>query len=362
MKLPFVHTPVKAGACADCHDPHASTHGKLLAASEREICSECHDEIVPRNPASVHAMVAEGDCVACHDPHASANEANLIRPAAELCIGCHAEVGEALSKAAFKHAPAAKSCLGCHTPHASGTAASLLREDVPGLCLGCHDAGAPSFSQRHMGYPVARSDCTSCHDPHASNSAALLWADVHEPVANRTCKQCHQDATSPHPLDTRAAGSELCLAKNRVHWPVIDHQACANCHVPHASAVDALLREPVKPLCAGCHPDAIARQDASLTKHPPIDEGECTLCHSPHASDVVFLLQAENEIELCGGCHDWQKHSSHPIGESVVDPRNANLSVDCGSCHRTHGSSFKHFAHDDPSAALCVGCHEQFRR
>jgi len=373
MKLPFVHTPVKGGACADCHNPHTSTHGKLLAANADEICAECHAEVVPSDATSVHAMVADGDCVACHDPHAARNEANLIRPTNELCLDCHSDVGDALEKAAFKHPPAARSCLGCHTPHASATADSLLRKGAPALCLECHDARAPSFAQRHMGYPVAQADCSSCHDPHASNNAALLWANVHEPVANRLCKQCHEDPTSPQPLATRAAGFELCLgchremlsetfAANRVHWPAIDHEGCATCHTPHASKVDSLLHEPVKPLCSGCHPDAVERQDASLTKHPPVDEGECTLCHSPHGSNAVFLLQAESEIELCGGCHDWQTHSSHPIGESAIDPRNANLFVDCSSCHRSHGSSFKYFTHDDPSAALCVGCHEQFRR
>ena len=38
LKLPFVHTPVKAGDCSGCHNPHTSSHGKLLAADVSKIC------------------------------------------------------------------------------------------------------------------------------------------------------------------------------------------------------------------------------------------------------------------------------------------------------------------------------------
>src|SRR5512134_3026558 len=38
IRKPFVHTPVKSGDCADCHSPHASDHGKLLAADANAIC------------------------------------------------------------------------------------------------------------------------------------------------------------------------------------------------------------------------------------------------------------------------------------------------------------------------------------
>ena len=50
-------------------------------------------------------------------------------------------------------------------------------------------------------------------------------------------------------------------------------------------------------------------------------------CHDPHGSDSLFLANNASIIDLCGKCHDWQKHSTHPIGEKVKDPRNKNLNV-----------------------------------
>ncbi len=55
VKKPFVHTPLKSGACTGCHSPHTSTHGKLLAAPTTNICRVCHSTIVPEKAKSVYA-------------------------------------------------------------------------------------------------------------------------------------------------------------------------------------------------------------------------------------------------------------------------------------------------------------------
>jgi predicted CXXCH cytochrome family protein len=39
LKKLFVHTAVKSGDCSGCHDPHVSSHPKLLSAESREICA-----------------------------------------------------------------------------------------------------------------------------------------------------------------------------------------------------------------------------------------------------------------------------------------------------------------------------------
>ncbi len=373
VSRPFVHTPVKAGDCADCHDPHASSHGKLLAADASAICSSCHAGLVPDKARSVHAPVRAGECIRCHDPHAARNKANLVAAGNELCTGCHAEMAKRVSQVKFRHAPVAGSCLGCHDPHASGKSEFLLKKEVPALCNDCHRVDQPVFAKQHMNYPVAKGRCTSCHDPHGSDNAGILWATIHPPVVSKMCNQCHPEASSPNALAARKPGFELCrgchsamvsetLARNRVHWPVVDDVGCRNCHSPHASARKALLREPTGLLCGTCHADTIARQEKSLTKHAPIQEGNCTVCHSPHASDSVSLFKGQNVVDLCGTCHNWKEHSSHPIGEKAVDPRNRNLTLDCLSCHRSHGSPFKSFATFDTGADLCVQCHQGVRR
>ncbi len=373
LKLPFIHTPVKAGDCSDCHNPHASSHGKMLSEDVNRICFSCHEGIIPEKARSAHKVATEGNCVKCHDPHAAKNRNNLLLAGNELCFSCHQRIAKEISGNKFKHNPVEKGCLGCHTPHASSKTLSLLKSDMPGICVACHKPDTPAFGKKHMGYPVAKSDCSSCHDPHGSGSRGILWGKPHQPVANQMCSQCHLDPSSPDALKTRKEGYELCrgchnkemneiLGRNRIHWPVVDRVSCQNCHRPHASRESALLKEPGGSLCGECHQDTVERLDRSAVKHKPAMEGNCTKCHMPHSSNNVFLLDNTSVINLCGACHDWHKHSSHPIGEKVADMRNKNLTMDCSSCHNPHGSEHKRVTHYDVKMDLCVQCHERFKR
>ena len=373
VALPSVHTPVKAGNCADCHDPHASDHGRLLADDPDAICVTCHDDIVPEGAMSSHQLALEGQCVQCHDPHAS-NFPNALRlDANELCLDCHEDLASAIESATYGHAPVEKDCLGCHTPHASEQAPALLSESIPALCVECHDPSRERFARDHVGYSVGESDCTSCHDPHGSSNRGILWASVHSPLSRRMCSQCHPDATAPNALEAKRPGADLCrgchndlfnetFSKNRIHWPVVDQRACGNCHRPHASKVASLLSAPEGELCGNCHQDTVRRQASSLDKHEPIADGQCAACHAPHASNTTFLLASSNTTELCGICHDWENHSTHPMGEKVFDQRNRNLVVDCLSCHRTHGTQNEKLTHFEPDRDLCTQCHTSYTR
>lgn len=373
LKQPFVHTPVKAGECSSCHNPHASSQGKMLGEAANKICFTCHADVVPDKASSSHKVVVEGNCTKCHDPHAARNKFNLLAAGNDLCFGCHKEMEDVVKKVKFKHSPVEKGCLNCHNPHASGKFVSLLKENVPALCLKCHKAGTPTFQKQHMNYPVEKGRCTSCHDPHGSDKAGVLLVNVHRPVASKMCNQCHEEPGSPDPFATRRKGLELCkgchnnmvndaLNKNRIHWPVTDKTGCLHCHSPHASKETFLLKTSLVNLCGECHADSIERQKRADTKHMPVKDGLCTACHSPHASNSVFLFPQASQIELCGTCHDYQKHQTHPIGEKVIDPRNRNVSVTCASCHATHGTENKHMLYYPTATEMCVQCHMQYRR
>jgi predicted CXXCH cytochrome family protein len=392
LKKPFVHTPVKAWECSGCHDPHTSTHGKLLSADTDKICLKCHRTIVPEKARSVHKVVMEGNCVTCHDPHASANRSNLLKAGNDLCFGCHKEMGTAVAKAKFKHSPVDKGCVTCHDPHASAKSDHLLKAEVPGLCLGCHKSN-PGFAGRHMNYPVATARCTSCHDPHGSNRAGIFFDNVHEPVAKRMCTQCHDTPTSAAPFKTKKTGFELCRGchstmmgetfnKRYVHWALLDTKGCLNCHEPHASAHKKLIAGDSAHVCGKCHGDTMAvqgrlaekeRQENAAAKakgepikgditHKPVQEGTCEACHSPHAADSTLLLKQPSVVDLCATCHDWLKHTSHPMGGKTLDARNKNLFLDCLSCHRSHGTGYRHLIPFPADTDLCTQCHKQFRR
>ena len=373
LKSRFIHTPVKSGECSGCHNPHTSSYGKLLASDASKICTTCHSAMVSKQAVSSHQVVIEGNCMKCHDPHASDNKAQLLKSGNELCFGCHKEKGDAAANVKFKHSPVEKGCTNCHNPHGSDKAKFLLLDSVPSLCLKCHKTDGPAFLKQHMNYPMAKAKCTSCHNAHGSNTGGMLYDSVHKPVANHMCNQCHEQPNSPNPFALKKAGFELCkgchstmlnevFAKKRVHWPLLSKEGCLTCHTPHAATTAGLLKGTLSEVCGKCHADSIARQKRSQTKHEPISQGECILCHSPHGSDQIFFMQKPSVIETCGMCHDWQKHSSHPMGEKVIDPRNKNISVDCLSCHRAHGTEYKHFLYFGTTSEMCTQCHVQFKR
>jgi predicted CXXCH cytochrome family protein len=345
----------------------------MLSATTNRICFTCHANIIPEKALSSHQVVAEGNCTKCHDPHSSKNKFSLLTAGNELCFGCHKDMGETTKKVKFKHSPVEKGCIGCHNPHASAKAVALLKEDVPALCITCHKAGTPTFQKQHLGYPVAKGRCTSCHDPHGSDKAGVLYVNVHRPVVSKMCNQCHEDPGSPKPFATKKTGVELCrgchssmindaLNKNRIHWPVADKTGCVHCHTPHASTHKALLKTSMAALCGQCHVDTMERQKRADTKHMPVKDGLCTACHAPHASNNLFLFVQASQIELCGTCHNYQTHQTHPIGDKVIDPRNRNVTVICASCHATHGTEHKHMLYYPTSTEMCVQCHMQYRR
>jgi DmsE family decaheme c-type cytochrome len=373
LKKPVVHAAVASGECWSCHDPHVSSHAKLLSAETRDICARCHGEVTPADAKSVHQVVADGGCRQCHDPHASDNPSLLVAKADELCFTCHADLGETVKTARFGHAPVQQGCTTCHDPHGSAESVGLLKSDGASLCLTCHEADRPAFMSRHQQYPVAEASCTSCHDPHGSNQPALLLDTVHAPVGAGTCARCHESPTSDVPFATRASSYELCngchsemvgatMAKKRLHWPAADKTGCVNCHSPHASKLANLLKADTPELCSSCHTDTLGRLAAVQSKHAPVDSGMCVSCHSPHSADGVHLVDQPSINTLCTQCHDYETHSAHPLGDEAVDPRNQNLRVDCLSCHKAHGTNFKQMRLNETDLELCTRCHKRFGR
>lgn len=373
LKKKFIHTPLKKGNCVGCHNPHTSSHGKLLASSHDEVCNSCHAGMVPAGSVSTHKVVAEGGCMKCHDPHSADNAGNLLKAGSALCFDCHKELGQRVAKVKFKHNPVEKGCLTCHEAHASGKGPALLKNSVTALCVSCHKTDTPNFLKKHMNYPVAASRCTGCHDPHGSNTPSIVYDVVHKPVMTRMCNQCHEEAGSANALKTKRAGAELCkgchntmyndaFGKANVHWPLLDKEGCLACHNPHAGKVKGLLKEPMLNLCGNCHADTIKRQNKSLVKHEPVMAGACNSCHDPHSSNSTLLMSKPTTIDQCAVCHDWMRHSSHPIGEKYKDPRNKNMSINCLSCHRSHGTEYKKMLTYPTTTDLCVQCHENLAR
>jgi predicted CXXCH cytochrome family protein len=382
LKSRYLHPLLKSGECTGCHVPHASDHKGLLTAGPTKLCRECHKKVLPEKAHSAHMAVKEGDCKKCHNSHGSDNKFILTRSGNSLCLDCHKDMNERIKKNQFRHKSLSKNkgCLNCHDPHASNRLGFLLKKDAPALCLGCHKTDKPSFKRKHMNYAVADSNCGSCHNPHGSAKKGILYADAHKPVSENKCGECHAGPKSKTPLKTKKQGSELCrqchkdmmdktFDKSRVHWPVVDNVGCLNCHSPHATKQKKLLKGPIVKVCGTCHADTVELQKLSIDNPKnvklcePVKTGNCITCHSPHAADNTLLLTQSSIMELCGECHKWQTHSTHPIGEKAIDKRNKNLTVDCLSCHKSCGTGNNPgMMHFSATYEMCIQCHLDRRR
>lgn len=110
--------------------------------------------------------------------------------------------------------------------------------------------------------PFLENQCDSCHE--SQFSQRLVSKD------NDLCFACHDDVTKDNSV---------------VHYPISDG-ACIDCHDPHQSPHGFLLKNKLPELCFNCH-------DESDIRSNPVHEDQslCTQCHNPHASNEEKLLK-----------------------------------------------------------------------
>jgi len=357
-----VHAPVDGGDCTACHNPHASKHGFLLGQEVKEVCLNCHEDILAgMSPAQAHrALSLERACVACHDPHASERPKLLAgENTVELCAGCHEEIVRQ-SRLSVQHAPvAAGGCRSCHSPHASPNPA-LGRKAQPDLCLTCHPAGKESMAAAHRKIPLAGARCTGCHAPHGSDAGGLMHAVLHPPFAEGGCDTCHEGEGAQ--AIPRSGINDLCLVCHEPRstgHPIPEEATCVNCHTPHSSEMPALIRAPEREVCLSCHQEKAAVRAIAAAVHPAFGgRQDCTVCHELHTGKTSALLKKPSAQETCKTCHASHARFSHPMGEGVPDPSHPGHFVGCLSCHDPHGTPHERFLIADPAQALCLRCHE----
>jgi predicted CXXCH cytochrome family protein len=101
--------------------------GKLVAPL-RELCVGCHEtkspETARRNGLWVHGPVSAGLCTQCHGPHSSPEPYLLMKKANALCLGCHAG-GFIYNKVLHEEK---KECLSCHNAHVGRNSHMLMAE------------------------------------------------------------------------------------------------------------------------------------------------------------------------------------------------------------------------------------------
>jgi predicted CXXCH cytochrome family protein len=349
----ITHSPVAKGQCAQCHSPHLAKYDGLLLKKGSQLCFKCHEKFEQQvmSKTTVHPPVADGECTLCHAPHASESAHLLNRSMAELCLSCHTDIEEQPGKA---HAPFAKGqCTTCHLPHSANNRA-LLKKNSSALCLGCHDS-SPALRSKHLNRSLEGVDCLECHQPHKSNKTSLLREKLHQPFAEKKCQSCHSRKNDP----------SLCLEchdnifasfngqfSHRVNGT--ETNSCFNCHNPHASRQDGLIKQAPGDACRQCHEGKFSRRANSLYVHPHADR--CVDCHQLHSSDLPAMRKKDND-SACVDCHERHSNFSHPMGDQALDPRNGQP-MNCISCHDPcNGTMFKYNLRGTSDKGLCILCH-----
>jgi DmsE family decaheme c-type cytochrome len=258
----------------------------------------------------------------------------------KVCATCHAGHAESFSKTLMgrigKTQPGKFACENCHgagSQHVklgggrgvggiiSFRADDLSRsvQDNNAICLACHEKGDRTYWSGST-HEVRNVACTNCHTIMKSVSQKFQLKTVYEP---ETCFQCHKDRRAQ-----MARSSHMPLREGKM--------VCSDCHQPHGTANEALLRtSTINETCYKCHAE---KRGPFLFEHTPVREN-CLNCHDAHGSINEFMLKVSRP-RLCTECHGFGHSPSAGFTSYQIMGRA------CNNCHtQVHGTN-------SPSGAL----------
>lgn len=184
------------------------------------------------------------------------------------------------------------------------------------ICLKCHSGNA-TFNLHNWNGGAHSMSGVSCFDCHNVHQSADL--KVHPKDVSVLCYDCHQNVRAQFSLPTHHAVPE-------------QRMSCLDCHEPHGTATDALLKEPtVKEVCTNCHGE---KEGPFMFEHADLTE-DCRNCHTPHGSVQNSLLN-EKEGLLCMQCHEEHNISGTVVNQGGVIMERFTRCTDCHS--EIHGS------------------------
>ncbi|MEA5444685.1 DmsE family decaheme c-type cytochrome [Gammaproteobacteria bacterium AB-CW1] len=269
-----------------------------------------------------YAPGGERACVMCHMPDDE-------HPLAAIRHTPHGMSGDPRSPAAGLQ------CQSCHGPSAAHLevkdgvrpqTAVPFDQDTPAktanrACLDCHD----DYSQRHWhgsGHEFAEVTCADCHQSHTAVDPMMRPGPAREAV----CLECHSNVRSE-------------IHRPSTHPMRAGQMSCMDCHAAHGSPSEGeLVAASLNETCYGCHAEF---RGPVLWEHPPVRES-CSNCHEPHGSVHDNLLKTRAP-QLCQQCHSAAFHPSTAPDGSGVPPQGASASMlqrNCMNCHTdVHGSN-----------------------
>ncbi|MEW5796169.1 MAG: cytochrome c3 family protein [Candidatus Zixiibacteriota bacterium] len=271
-------------------------------------CLSCHEEYDAGLARTAHALGPTGSgkvwCVSCHeggqihleDP----TKDNITNPsrmvgaeARAVCSACH-DAHKQLDDSGFDvHSQQQLNCASCHKVH--GGSAALLLSDRAEFCRPCHEDVVGSMHRRSQ-HPVNQRavTCLSCHSFVKRSDHGVAYDQA------RVCQSCHPVQSGPFPYEHPATSASL-----------VEGGSCLECHAPHSSENDRLLRQPGAALCRQCHVEPPGHRNLPALHGFVRDIEDCFACHTGvHGSMTSHklldpMLQARlGSPQDCTQCHE----------------------------------------------------------
>ena len=396
---------IVTAACADCHgahlilphtEPRASTSARNIAST----CMKCHSMI-----EVVHEKVIRGElwekepgaipaCTDCHLPHKARKESVALTISDRDCLKCHEKPGlfkivkgdtlsltvdrSVIAGSAHENIP----CVKCHSdidPRLHRPCEPAGKAD----CSNCHAKVSEEYTASGHGRAHARGVeqapyCTTCHGDHAVKNHGDESSPTFRAAVPALCGNCHRTggrASLAADLSQKAAFTDYSRSvhgRGLIEKGLLPSAVCIDCHGSHLVLGRTDDRSTVYPTnvpatCASCHRGIYKEfiKSVHYTGQPGKNERlpNCADCHSPHTiSEVEQDAFIAEVTQQCGSCHKDLSETYFDTMHGKAYRLGYREAAKCSDCHGAH----EILATDDPNSsvglknivATCQQCHD----
>ena len=284
----------------------------------------------PPNTYSAKGLVLRGDesCTACHDQNDSkpvlaigkTKHGTVADARTPTCTSCHGESDKHVNDAGTNPQRASPDVV-----FAARFNNKTSKEDQSRTCLGCHRKDAKRSHWEGSIHPSRDVSCSNCHTVHAARDRVLTKITQPE-----VCFACHKEQRAQYQRPSR--------------HPILEGKvSCSDCHNPPGTIGPKLMkRDSVVDACFQCH---MEKCGPFVRPHEPVTE-DCTNCHAPHGTTVENMLKARPPF-LCNECHSPHGAAMPQLANQTPPPAvigktgiNYTQGRGCVNCHtEVHGSN-----------------------
>lgn len=258
-------------------------------------------------------------CGACHEMDANFDTWERSQHGSIKCVDCHAR-------------PGLSGWIAAKTAGTNQLLHHFTAESIDDIGL----------KEKHK--QIVSENCQRCH-PGArrlnERRGLRIEHERHDKLGLQ-CVDCHAGNIA-HPAEEPAPGEKVA--------GLVDIALCFKCHdgaqkVGEDVAFDARDEQS----CGSCHPDArfaLAHGEghpSTKTRKP------CLSCHDLPEGQPHFTWDRARQADLCRKCHE--------ATTGFVSTHKPYAEGKCDDCHRVMAPSHLFRVGPKPSAAFCLGCHE----